>query len=75
MRMNYHNYLMWVDVASILSTERFKRVNAAGCWELEKVLKAMWRLFNDSLARRDLYIRLSTSNLFPFVECNGLRNP
>ena len=23
MRMNYHNYLMWVVVASMLSTERF----------------------------------------------------
>ena len=44
-------------------------VYAAGCWELEKVLEAMWRLFNDSPARRDLAIRLSTSNLFPSMFC------
>ena len=72
-RKNYHNYLMWVVVASHVIHRAFQTgVNAAGCWELEKVFKAMWRLFNDSPARRDLYIRLSTSNLFLSMFC-GIR--
>ena len=43
-------------------------VKAAG-WELEKVLKAMWRLFNDFPARRGLYIKHSTRNHFPLMFC------
>ena len=38
-------------------------------WKLEKVLKAMWKLFNDSPARRDLYIQLNTSDVFPLMFC------
>ena len=37
----------------------------ASDWSLEKVMKAMWRLFHDSPARRDVYIRLNSSELFP----------
>jgi hypothetical protein len=43
-------------------------VKATG-WKLEKVLKSMWKLFNDSPARRDLYIQLNTSNVFPLMFC------
>lgn len=43
-------------------------VKATG-WNLEKVLKAMWKLFNDSPARRDLYIQLNTSTVFPLMFC------
>ena len=28
-------------------------------WQLEKILKAMWKLFNNLPATRDLYIRLN----------------
>ena len=38
-------------------------------WKLEKVSKAMWQLFNDSPARRDLYIQLNTSDVFPLLFC------
>ena len=38
-------------------------------WKLEKVLKAMWKLFNDSPAWRDLYIQLNTSNVLPLMFC------
>ena len=31
-------------------------------WEVEKVLKAMFKLFHDSPARRDLYIKIMTSD-------------
>lgn len=43
-------------------------VKATG-WKLEEVLKAMWKLFNDSPARRDLYIQLSKSDVFPIMFC------
>ena len=43
-------------------------VKATG-WNLEKVLKAMWKMFNDSPARRDLYIQLNTSDVFPLMFC------
>ena len=41
-------------------------VKATG-WELDGVLKAMWKLFSDSPARRDLYISLSRSVNFPLM--------
>ena len=33
-------------------------------WDIEKVLKAMWRLFQDSPARREIYIRECGSTVF-----------
>ena len=49
-------------------------VNATGS-QLEKILKAMWKLFNDLLSRRDLYIKLNQTAGFPLVygrqSCNG----
>ena len=41
----------------------------ASDWSLEKVMKAMWRLFHDSPARRDVYIRLNSSELFTLCFC------
>ena len=38
-------------------------------WELEKVLIAMWRLFQDSPARRDVYIKLNTCTVFALRFC------
>ena len=43
-------------------------VKATG-WELDWVLKAMWKLFKDSPARRDLYINLNRSDYFPLMFC------
>ena len=37
-------------------------------WKMEKVLKSM-KLFNNYPARRDLYIQLNTSDLFPLMFC------
>ena len=45
-------------------------VKATG-WELDRVLKAMWKLFNDSPARRDLYINLNRSDSFPLMFCQA----
>lgn len=41
----------------------------ATSWQLEKILKAMWKLFNDSPARRDLYIQLNQSEVFLLMFC------
>ena len=37
--------------------------------ELAKVLKGMWKLFNDSPARRDTYIKLNRTDQFPRMFC------
>ena len=36
-------------------------------WELDEILNLMWRLLNDSLSRRDLYISLNRSDLFQLI--------
>ena len=41
----------------------------ANGWKLEKYLKAMWKLFNDSPARRNPYIQLNISDFFPLIFC------
>ena len=47
----------------------FKTTFQATDWALGKILKAMWNLFHDSLARRETYIRVSQSELFPKTFC------
>ena len=42
----------------------FQKGVVASGWELEKILKAMWRLFQDSPARKDVYIKLNTCTVF-----------
>ena len=48
-------------------------------WEVSKVLHAMWKIFDESPARRDIYIRETGCDVFPLHFCNrpgGLRmNP
>ena len=34
-------------------------------WQLGKVMKAMWQLLHDSIARRDIYSKVSESEEFP----------
>jgi hypothetical protein len=34
-------------------------------WEIDNILKAMWQIFHDSPARRDVYIRINESDTFP----------
>ena len=41
----------------------------ASAWKLEKNLKAMWKLFNNSPTQRDLYIQSSTSDVFRLMFC------
>ena len=45
-------------------------------WEIGKILKSMFKLFNKSPARRDLCITISNSNVFPkrLVLLNFLKN-
>ena len=38
-------------------------------WDIEKVPKAMWRLFKDSPARREIYIRECGSSVFLMKFC------
>ena len=37
----------------------------AADWEIEKVLRAMWKIFHDSPARREMYTRVGESDVFP----------
>ena len=45
-------------------------------WEIGKILKSTFKLFNKSPARKDLYITISNSNVFPkpLVLLNFLKN-
>ena len=43
----------------------FKTVFQATDWSLDKILKAMCNLFCNSSARRETYVRVSQSKLFP----------
>ena len=38
-------------------------------WDLHKVLHAMWKIFDESPARRDIYMRETTSDVFPLHFC------
>ena len=40
-------------------------------WELSKVLKAMYKIFDQSPARRDVYLREGSSSEFPLKFCNA----
>ena len=41
----------------------------ANGWKLEKALKALWKLFNDSPAQSDLYIQFNLSDVFQLMFC------
>ena len=47
----------------------FQTGNKATDWEIGKVLKAMWKIFNDSPARRELFVRVCEANSFPLRQC------
>ena len=47
----------------------FKTGVKATAWQLEKILKAMWKLSNDLPATRDLYIKLNQTDEFPLMFC------
>ena len=38
-------------------------------WEIDKIMKSMWKLLSDSPARRDEYLKLSVSGKFPLKFC------
>ena len=38
-------------------------------WEIDKIMKSMWKLLSDSPARRDEYLKLSVSGKFPLKLC------
>ena len=35
----------------------------------DKVFNAIWKIFNDSFARRELFVRVSEANSFPLRLC------
>ena len=41
----------------------------ASDWEIEKVLKSLFKIFDDSPARRDVYLNEGTSEVFPLKFC------
>ena len=43
----------------------FKSGIEATNWYLKKIMKAMWKIFDDSPARRDIYIKICEVNEFP----------
>jgi len=43
----------------------FKTGVEATDWSLNKILKAMWKIFDDSPARRDMYINICECCQFP----------
>ena len=38
-------------------------------WEIDKIMKSMWRLLSDSPAKRDEHLKLSVSRKFPLNFC------
>ena len=38
-------------------------------WDIDKILKAMWQIFHQSPARRDLYIKETQCDTFPLPFC------
>ena len=38
-------------------------------WEIDKIMKSMWKLLSDSPARRDEYLKFSVSGKFPLKFC------
>ena len=47
----------------------FKSSIEATNWDSKKIMKAMWKIFGDSLARRDIYIKICEVNEFPLRYC------
>ena len=68
------NYLIsqnlgnWVFWPSCCSWGPQTGVKATG-WELDRILKVLWKLFNNSPAIRDLYINLNRLDKFPLKFC------
>ena len=40
-------------------------------WDIHKVLHAVWKLFDESPARRDVYIKETGSEVFPLHFCKA----
>ena len=38
-------------------------------WEIDKIMKSMWKLLSDSPSRRDEYLKFSISGKFPLKLC------
>ena len=52
--------------------DTFKSSIEATNWDLKKVVKAMWKIFDDSPARRDIYVKICEIcevNEFPLRYC------
>ena len=74
-----HNHapLFSVDSCGMHSIHgAFETSMTSNQWEIGKILKWMFKLFNKSPARRDLYITISNSNISPkrLVLLNFLNN-
>ena len=47
----------------------FKIGTLATGWEINKILHAMWEIFNESPVRRDIYLRERLCEIFPLHFC------
>ena len=71
---SYRNEKEWSNLLNLGSCEdllnlqivhgAFQTGTKATNWEVEKVLKTMFKLFHDSPARRDLYIKVTENETF-----------
>ena len=57
------------DVAFTLSMVLWRLGLKATGWQTKKILNAIWKLFNDSFVRKDLYIKLNQTDEFPLMFC------
>ena len=63
---HYHAPLFNVGSCGLHSIHgTFETGMTSNQWEIAKILKSMFKLLNKSPARRDLYITISNSNVFP----------
>ena len=68
---NEHHQLIDIDSCGLHIVHRaFKTGTENTNWELKKVLKGTFTLLHDSPARRDGYVSLTRSNMFPLF-CLG----
>ena len=63
---NGYKNLIEISSCSLHTVHGFFQTAATKtCWELHKVLKAMYKIFNESPARRDVYLKERSSSRFP----------
>ena len=68
--MNGHKNLIEIGSCSLHIVHGAFQTGATKTgWELNKVLKAMYNIFNESPVRRDIYLKEGSSSNFPMKFC------